>query len=99
MPGKRSRFFQFPWRPRSVIAKDVDTELGFHLDMRVNELISQGLGREEARQRARDEFGDLEFTRRYCRDVDERAERETRLADRFADWRQDARYAWRTLRG
>ncbi|MEO7084145.1 MAG: ABC transporter permease [Gemmatimonadaceae bacterium] len=98
MPQKSSRFFQVPWRSRSSIARDVDTELSFHLEMRVNELKAQGMSPEDAARRAKEEFGDLEFTRAYCRDVDERAERDTKNADRFADWRQDVRYALRTLR-
>src|SRR5205814_4800042 len=43
-------------------------------------------------------FGDLEFTRTYCLRVDEAAERESRFVDRLSDWRQDARYALRSLR-
>lgn len=98
MPPKSPRFLQLPWRSRANIARDVDTELSFHLESRIAELTAEGVGADEARRRAREEFGDLEFTRAYCRAVDERGERATRLADRLADWRQDARYAFRTLR-
>ncbi len=98
MPDRFRRHFQFPWRSRDVIARDVDAELQFHLDARAAELAAAGLAPDEARRRAAAEFGDIEFTRRYCRDVDQRAERKTRLADRLAVWSQDARYAWRTLR-
>jgi putative ABC transport system permease protein len=98
MPSKPSRFFQFPWRSRKQIARDVDSELSFHLEMRVNELTAAGMSSDEARRRARDEFGDLERTRAYCRDVDERAERGARSSDRLMEWYQDARYAWRTMR-
>ncbi len=93
-----SRFIQLPWRSRTSIAHDVDTELSFHLEMRVNELRAHGMDADAARNRAREEFGDLEFTRAYCRRVDEAAERETRTADRVAEWRQDIRFAFRTLR-
>ena len=92
------RFFQFPWRSRNQIARDVDTELEFHLSMRVDELVAQGLGTDEANRRARDEFGDLEFTRAYCRDVDDESESAHRTADRLGELRQDAAYALRTLR-
>jgi len=98
MPPQRSRFFQFPWRSRTQIAGEIDIELKFHLDMRVTELTGQGLGREDATRRAGEEFGDIEFTRIYCRDVDVRADRAIRIAERIAEWRQDIRYAWRTLR-
>jgi putative ABC transport system permease protein len=97
-PAKGQRFFQLPWRSRSSIARDVDAELSLHLEMRVNDLVAQGIPAAEAQQRARAEFGDLEATRKYCRDLDARADRETRLADRAAEWRQDVRYALRTMR-
>jgi predicted permease len=87
-----------PWRSRAGIARDVDAELSFHLDMRVAELMAQGLSDGDARQRAREEFGDVEFTRAYCRAVDARADRAVRFSDRLTDWRQDLRYAVRTLR-
>jgi putative ABC transport system permease protein len=98
MPQQRSRFFQFPWRSRAQIARDVDTELAFHLEMRVGELVAQGLSVDDARARAREEFGDLEFTRNYCRNVDNDTDRSLRTADRLGELRQDAAYAFRTLR-
>ncbi|MEP6491813.1 MAG: ABC transporter permease [bacterium] len=98
MPFKKPSFPQLPWRSRASIARDVDTELAFHLEMRIAELTAQRFGPEAARQRAREDFGDLEFTRAYCRKVDEQTNRATRASDGFAEWRQDARYALRTLR-
>ncbi|MFI5227665.1 MAG: ABC transporter permease, partial [Gemmatimonadales bacterium] len=97
MPNPR-RFFQFPWRSRSTIARDVDAELSFHFDMRIAELRARGLSDAAARRQAGVEFGDLEFTRLYCRRQDETAARDERRADRVAEWRQDAIYAARTLR-
>ena len=98
MPEKPTRLFRFPWRSRKEIARDVDAELAFHLEMRVGELVAAGIDLDEARRRAREEFGDLEYTRAYCRDLDERTERAVRTADRLSDWRQDLRHAWRTIR-
>src|SRR6185503_6622698 len=98
MSFHRSRFPQLPWRSRSAIRRDVDAELEFHLEMRVNELVAQGFPREDATQRAREEFGDIDYTRDYCRVLDERTDRATRASDRFADARNDAAYALRTLR-
>ncbi|HEY2163072.1 MAG TPA: ABC transporter permease, partial [Gemmatimonadaceae bacterium] len=91
-------WLRFPWRSRSTIARDVDTELSFHLDMRVAELCARGVPREAAVRRAREEFGDLEFTRAYCRNLDENGDREERVVERLSGWMQDVRYAWRTLR-
>ncbi len=91
-------WLRLSWRSRSTIARDVDTELSFHLDMRIGELCARGMSREDATRRAREEFGDIEFTRAYCRTVDENAEREARIVERMSSWVQDARYALRTLR-
>jgi predicted permease len=98
MPHRNVRFLQLPWRSRSRIARDVDAELAFHLDMRVTELVARGMSHTDASRRAREEFGDIEFTRAYMRATDAGTERATRTADHIADLRQDARYAWRTLR-
>ncbi|HEY7895133.1 MAG TPA: ABC transporter permease [Gemmatimonadaceae bacterium] len=92
------RSFRFPWRSRADIARDVDTELGFHLDMRIRELTARGMDPDAARRAASAEFGDIEGTRVYCRAADARGDRAVRAADRLTEWRQDARYAWRTMR-
>ena len=92
------RSFRFPWRSRADIARDVDAELGFHLDMRIRELVAQGMEPDAARRAASAEFGDIEGTRAYCRAADARGDRAVRAADRLTEWRQDARYAWRTMR-
>ena len=96
-PAQRPRFFQLPWRSRSRIARDVDAELAFHLEMRMSELTAQGVPAEEAQQRARAEFGDIERTRKYCRDVDARTDRAMRFSDFVAEWRQDVRYSLRAM--
>src|SRR5215471_1026560 len=93
-----NRFLKLPWRSRASIARDVDTELAFHLEMRIAELRASGLADAAARAQANAEFGDLEFTRGYCRREDERAARDDRRADQFTEWRQDVAYAVRTLR-
>jgi len=97
MPARTPRFLKLPWRSRARIAHDIDTELSFHFEMRTNELVTHGLALDDARRRAREEFGDLEFTRAYCQAADTRGERAIRIADHIAEWRQDARYSLRTL--
>ena len=87
MSTRPSRFFQFPWRSRKQIAADIDDEMTFHLDMRIAELQMQGLDAAEASRRAREEFGDLEFTRAYCRGIDVRTARAVRGTERLAEWR------------
>lgn len=93
----RLRIFRFPRRSRVDIADEVDQELAFHLDQRTEDLIRSGLDRAAAMQRARAEFGDLEYTRRYCQSLDRRTEQSLRLTDRVREWRHDLSQAWRTV--
>ena len=92
------RSFRFPWRSANRIRADVDDELSFHIDMRAAELVAAGMSADEARREATREFGDVEFTRRYCRRLDAGSERATRRGDWLADVRQDATQAVRVLR-
>jgi putative ABC transport system permease protein len=92
------RRFQLPWRSSRRIGTDVDDELRFHLDMRTAELVASGMSDEDARRETLREFGDVEFTRRYCRHLDEGGERATRRGDWFADLRQDLSQSLRVLR-
>ena len=52
----------------------MDEELRVHLEMRVEELVAKGMSCDAARREALRQFGDLEYTRRYCRNQDERKE-------------------------
>src|SRR3982750_4341560 len=87
--------FRIPWRTTRRIGADVDDELRFHLDMRTAELIGRGMSSAEARREATREFGDVEFTRRYCRRLDESGERATRRGEWLIDLRQDVAQALR----
>jgi putative ABC transport system permease protein len=93
------RIFRFPWRTRTQIRRDLDEELDFHLDMRAAELTStRGLAPDDARREAIHEFGDVDYTRRYCLDLDTRSERMTRRTEWLDDLRKDTTHAWRALR-
>ena len=96
MSPKRS--FRFPWRSAKRIRSDVDDELSFHIDMRAAELVAGGMSSADARREATREFGDVEFTRQYCRRLDEGGERASRRGDLLADARQDLTQALRVLR-
>src|ERR1700755_3167732 len=97
MPRKRG-FIQWPWRSRATIAREVDAELAFHLEMRVAELVSAGVDAESAREQARREFGDIEFTRTYCRRMDVDNDRSARVAESLDESRREVRQAIRALR-
>src|SRR5215208_3029363 len=64
-PSRRP-FWHLRRRPEAV-ASDVDEELAAHIDMRAEELRATGLSTAAARREALRRFGDIEQTRRYCR--------------------------------
>ena len=96
MPRLR-RFFRFPWRTNQQIDEDLDAEVQFHLDMRTEELIDQGVAPAAAREQARRGFGNVEETRRYCRSLDQRLERQPGWRMWLDELRQDVRYGVRML--
>jgi predicted permease len=49
--------------------REMDTELRFHIDAYVEDLVRSGLPRTEAMRRARLEFGGIERTKEECRDA------------------------------
>jgi putative ABC transport system permease protein len=96
--GKRRRLFRLPWRTARQIRADVDEELGFHLDMRVDALIALGLSPDAARTQAMREFGDLDDARRYIGAVDRDIEAAQRRSEIMRDFWHDIGYAARKLR-
>ena len=68
----------------------LDAELEFHLEQQIADYIAAGLTREEARCRARREFGGVELYKEECRD--------TRWENQFDIFLGDLRFAWRGLR-
>jgi putative ABC transport system permease protein len=77
---------------------DVEDELHFHLDAKVDELIGHGWPSEQARAEARRQFGDLAAVRRICERLRRENEQRLRRAEYFAGWRQDMSYGFRQLR-
>ena len=79
-------------------AADVQDELRFHLEAKIDELVAQGSSPEAARQEAERQFGDLRTLQEIGTSIGEQMERRKRLRDYWSDSRQDLRYAFRTLR-
>ncbi len=91
------RIFRFPWRTASQIEQEVDAELRFHLDRRAEELVEQGMTPEAARREAVRQFGDLAYTRQYCRALDGRTEQKVRRTTLLDEFLHDVRYGVRML--
>src|SRR3954468_18187387 len=80
------------------VQRDVDAELRFHFESRIEELVAQGATPNEARARAIEEFGDIAATRDQLHEIDRRvAKRRSRL-DQLEAFVQDLQYAARSLR-
>ena len=83
-------------RPETVDA-EVDEEIHLHLQLRIEALEARGLTREEARQEALRQFGDLERTREYCRQQDRAKEDHVQQRLMLDDLQQDLRIGARSL--
>ena len=75
---------------RSRFERDLDDEMRFHLEARMDDLARSGFSREEARRRAQIEFG--------CTEAHQERVRETRRVNWFDDFLQDLRYGVRGVR-
>jgi putative ABC transport system permease protein len=90
--------FRLPWRSAAGLRTDLETELQFYLDMRTDDLAGAGMTRDDARAQAQREFGDIEFTRRYCETLDRAAEREERRAEWLSELWSDLKWTLRGMR-
>lgn len=79
----------FMWFRKTKTDKELNTELQYHLESLIRDLIAAGVSPGEAKRRARLEFGGLEQVREACRDVRGRW---------LEDFAADLRYAARALR-
>lgn len=96
-PGIR-RLFRLPFHDVKQLERDVDDELRFHLDRRIEELVAKGMMPDKAREEVLRQFGDLEHTRRYCHRVSQRREGRARRRQVAEGLWQELRIGFRTLR-
>ena len=68
-----------------------------HFELRVEELMADGLTPAAARERAVTEFGDIDETRSHLREIDARLARRHRRIDRLGSLRDDLRNTVRSL--
>lgn len=93
----RRRPFWFLRRGPDLVRSEIDEELRVHLEMRVEELRARGMAIDEARREALRQFGDVEGTRRYCRQQDQQKERRMQLGLMLQDLMQDLAISLRGL--
>jgi putative ABC transport system permease protein len=75
---------------KSQAERSLDKELQFHLDRQIADYVATGMAPEEARRRAKLEFGGLERIKEEVRD--------TRWDTHLDNFFRDFRYAIRNLR-
>ena len=83
---------------RPNVPADVDDELAFHIQSRMERNIALGLTSEEARCDAIARFGDIDAVRSVLVRHDERRVAMERRTEYIADFVQDLRIGWRALR-
>jgi putative ABC transport system permease protein len=96
-PQKRERPFWHLRRTPACVQAEVDEEIQGHLQMRIDELHARGLSIEDARRDALRRFGNIESTRRYCREQDEHKESAMQRALTLQDLGQDITLSLRSL--
>ena len=91
------RLFRLPGRSTDI-AREVDSELRFHIDMRAQELMDAGMGPQAARLAALQVFGDLPGIAAQCRTISTRGARERARRALMTGLLHDLRFALRSLR-
>lgn len=82
-------------RGRHRVASDVESELAFHMQSRIDDLVASGMPVTDAQAQARREFGDVGAAREELIAMDQRRERRTSITEWLGDVIQDARVALR----
>ena len=91
------RVFRIPFS-RSRLVRDVDDEIAFHLQSRIEALLRSGMTPAEARAVALRQFGDLPSVRDAMLALDQRHEQAQRRGNLLGELRQDVAFGLRTLR-
>ncbi|MDQ2670086.1 MAG: ABC transporter permease, partial [Gemmatimonadota bacterium] len=94
--GRLRRVFRLP-ASRARIRQDVDEELRFHIDGRVEDLIARGFNRAEAEAEARRRFGDYAAYLGEASTIDEHIVQEQRRMDFVDTVIRETRQAARVL--
>lgn len=80
------------------VSREIDAEIAFHIESRIQSLIAEGKSPAQARAIAESEYGDLSASRRELSTVDRHRRRRESIASFIDNTRQDLRYAVRALR-
>jgi predicted permease len=90
------RVFRIPFS-RSALRTGVDDEVRFHIEGRIEDLMSKGLSRADAEREVRRRFGDVDLIERELEAIDRQTMRHRSLRETLAALAFDARYALRGM--
>ena len=92
----RPKFFRLP-TSRRRLRGDIERELRFHFEGRVDELVAQGYTRTDAEREVTERFGDMRIVQDECEEIDTMTHRRRE----FSEWRsalaRDVLYALRGI--
>src|SRR5688500_15199669 len=95
--GSSRKRFAYLRRSARTVQQEIDDEILDHLERRISALHAQGYSASDARAEAERQFGDIEATRRYCREQDERKDAAMIRSLAVQDLAQDIRTSARSL--
>src|SRR5687768_4097215 len=90
------KLFRLPGR--DSVHRQVDDEVRFHLERKIEKLRAAGMSEEEARAEAARRFGDVEAVKGAMEREAHRGEGTMKTRGLLDRWRQDFAYALRQLR-
>ena len=82
---------------RPTVAREVEDEIAFHIEMTVRELVAHGMSLENARAEATRRFGSVASVNAECQELGRSRERRAKRAETLVEIVQDARFALRQL--
>jgi len=91
------RVFRLPLGSRGI-QSEIDAEIRFHLEERVEELIAKGLPRPDAEREAQARFGDLRRVELQMERIDRRTARHRARGEAVLAFARDLRFGLRALR-
>ena len=98
LPPRVRRALRVPIAPRRRVEAETDDEIRFHLAMRADALVAQGLSREAAEAEALRRFGALDEVRPQLLAAAKHRQETLTMLERIDALRDDLRYAFRQLR-
>jgi len=97
IPDGARRVFRLP-STRERLARELDDEVRFHVEMRVARLIADGVPYDDARAEALRRFGDVDDLRTYVHDIERTHMQRVNSAERVQGILQDFRFSIRQFR-